>query len=142
MYNLIIQPAIALMTLTFCVWCYMYFLRLRYVITNKIAAQKLETPEQCNSVLPSDVNKPSNNLKNLFETPIIFYAICILSISINLIDTTLVYLAWSFVLIRVIHSFYHCFSKNVMARFYAYFISSIILWIMLAKFAYTVVIVT
>ena len=69
MSTLIIQPVIALMTLTFIVWCYMYFLRLRYVITNKISAQKLETPEQCNSLLPSDVNKPSNNLKNLFEAP-------------------------------------------------------------------------
>lgn len=138
----IIPPVITLMTLTFFVWCYMYFLRLRYVITNKISATKLETPEQCNSVLPTDINKPSNNLKNLFEMPIIFYAICILSVSINLIDVTLVYLAWAFVVIRIIHSAYHCFSINVTARFYAYFVSSIIMWVMLAKFAYMVVTVT
>lgn len=142
MSNLIIQPVIALMALTFLVWCYMYFLRLRYVITNKVSAKKLETPEQCNSVLPIDINKPSNNLKNLFEMPIIFYAVCILSVSINVIDLTLVYLAWAFVVIRFIHSSYHCFSTNVMARFCAYFISSIILWVMVTKFAYVAVIVT
>jgi hypothetical protein len=139
MYNLIIQPVIALMALTFVVWCYMYFLRLKYVIINKISVNRLETPEQCNSVLPSDINKPSNNLKNLFEVPVIFYAICILCISINVIDTSIVYLAWCFVILRILHSIFHCFSKNVIARFCAYFASSIILWLMFARFSYIAV---
>lgn len=142
MSHLIILPVITLMALTFFVWCYMYFLRLRYVITNKVSANKLETPEQCSSVLPATINKPSNNLKNLFEVPIIFYVVCILSVSMNLIDVTLLYLAWAFVVIRFIHSGFHCFSTNVMARFYAYFISSIILWVMVVKFAYVAVIVS
>jgi hypothetical protein len=142
MQNIIVQPVLALMLLTFLVWCYMYFLRLKYVIANKINAQKLETPEQCNSLLPSHINKPSNNFKNLFEAPIIFYVICILSMLINQVDNTLVYLAWSFVIGRVIHSIFHCFSSSVMARFYAYFISSIILWVMLIKFAYSVAAIT
>lgn len=139
MSNLIVQPVIALMSLTFLVWCYMYFLRLRYVIANKVSAQKLATPEQCNSVLPDDINKPSNNFKNLFEAPIIFYTICLLSISIDVIDAPLIYLAWSYVVARFVHSFYHCFMRSVTTRFYAYFVSSIILWAMLAKFAYNFV---
>lgn len=139
MQNLIVQPVLALMLLTCLVWCYMYFLRLRYVISNKIDAQELETPEQGNSLLPNHVNKPSNNFKNLFEAPIIFYVICISSILINQVDSVLIYLAWGFVMGRVVHSVFHCFSNSVIARFYAYFLSSIILWVMLIKFAYNVV---
>lgn len=142
MYNLIIQPVVALMTLTFLVWCYMYFRRLRYVVSHQISANKLETPEQCNSVLPATINKISNNLKNLFEMPVIFYVICVFSASVDLVDPALVYLAWAFVAFRTVHSAFHCFSKSVMARFCAYFISSIILWAMVAKFAYMAIIVT
>ncbi|MGF1763035.1 MAPEG family protein [Aliivibrio kagoshimensis] len=139
MSTLIFQPVIALMALTFIVWCYMYFLRLNYVIANNIPTRKLETPEQYHSVLPTAVNKPSNNLKNLFEMPILFYALCALSLSINAIDMFLIYLAWAFVVMRGIHSLLHCFSENVTARFFAYFVSSMILWIMVAKFCYTAV---
>lgn len=139
MQNIIVQPVLVLMLLTFLVWCYMYFLRLKYVASNKINAQELGTPEQCNSLLPDDINKPSNNFKNLFEAPILFYVVCILSILIDQVDSLLVYLAWGFVLGRCVHSIFHCFSNSVMPRFYAYFLSSIILWVMLIKFAYSVV---
>lgn len=142
MTNTIIGPVLALMLLTFFVWCYMYFLRLQYVISNKIHAQKLATPEQCNTILPSYINKPSNNFKNLFEAPIIFYVICILSVLTEQVDNTLVNLAWSFVAGRVTHSFFHCFVSSVTARFYAYFISSLILWAMLIKFTFNFVVVT
>lgn len=142
MTNTIIAPLLALMLLTFFVWCYMYFLRLQYVISNKIHAQKLATPEQCNTILPSHINKPSNNFKNLFEAPIIFYVICILSLLTELVDNTLVYLAWGFVVGRVIHSFFHCFATSVTARFYAYFISSLILWAMLIKLTFSFVVLT
>lgn len=140
MHNLIIQPVIALMFLTLFVWCYMYFLRLKFVVTNKVDAQRLETPEQCNSIIPVYINKPSNNFKNLFEAPILFYVICILHLLTNQTDVITVYLAWAFVIGRILHSLLHCFSKNVMARFYVYFLSSLILWGMLIKFSYSVVV--
>ena len=120
----------------------MYFLRLKFVVTNKVDAQKLETPEQCNSVIPNYINKPSNNFKNLCEAPILFYVICIITLLTNQTDAVIVYLAWAFVIGRILHSILHCFSKNVMARFYAYFVSSLILWGMLITFSYNVVVVT
>ena len=138
----IIQPVLALMFLTFLIWLYMYFLRLSYVIKNKIDAQALETPEQCNSILPTHINKPSNNFKNLFEAPVIFYTLCISASFLNQVDNVLIVLAWCFVVGRILHSIFHCFSNSVTLRFYAYFSSSIIMWIMLLKVIYNVLIVT
>ncbi len=133
MISQLVAPMIALIILTFFVWCLMYYRRLSYVIQHKIHANKLETPEQCQSVLPEYVNKPSNNFKNLFEVPVVFYVLSSIAIITNSADNTVIYLAWAFVVARIIHSIFHCYSKSVMARFYMYLISSIILWLMLAK---------
>lgn len=136
MSDLLIQPVIALMLLTMVVWLYMYYLRISYTLKNNINAQDLSSPEQCNVVLPDFINQPSNNLKNLFEAPIIFYVICICITITNNVNDSFVYLAWAYVLLRIAHSLIHCTFNNVMSRFYAYFISSIVMWVMVCKFAY------
>ena len=137
MISQLVAPMMALIILTFVVWCLMYYRRLSYVLKHKIHANKLETPEQCQSVLPEYVNKPSNNFKNLFETPVIFYALSCVAIITNSADNVVIYLAWAFVIGRIMHSIFHCFSKSVMARFYMYLLSSVILWVMLAKISLT-----
>ncbi|MGJ8693992.1 MAG: MAPEG family protein [Thalassotalea sp.] len=136
MSNLLIQPIIVLMLLTMLVCGYMYYLRISYTLKNKINAQKLASPEQCHAILPNHINQPSNNFKNLFEAPVLFYLVCILIIITNNTDVIFVYLAWSYVLLRIIHSVIHCTFNHVMARFYSYFLSSIVLWLMVMKFAY------
>ena len=139
MSNLLIQPVISLMLLTMCVWLYMYYLRISYTLKNNINAQRLASPEECTAVLPDFINQPSNNLKNLFEAPVIFYVICLLVIITNQVDTVFVYSAWAYVFLRIAHSVIHCTFNNVMARFYTYFISSIIMWFMVCKLAYVFV---
>ena len=91
MSNLLIQPVISLMLLTMCVWLYMYYLRISYTLKNNINAQRLASPEECTAVLPDFINQPSNNLKNLFEAPVIFYVICLLVIITNQVDIVFVY---------------------------------------------------
>ncbi|MEW6997444.1 MAPEG family protein [Colwelliaceae bacterium BS250] len=136
MSHLLIQPVILLMLLTMCVWLYMYYLRIGFSLKNKINAQNLSSPEKCNSLLPDVVNQPSNNFKNLFEAPVIFYVVCVLLVVTNNSDMVFVYLAWAYVALRIIHSLIHCTFNNVMARFFTYFISSIVMWVMVCKFAY------
>lgn len=133
MSNLLVQPTIALMLLTMLVWLYMYYLRITYTLKNKIDAQDLASPEQCNALLPEFVNQASNNFKNLFEAPVLFYVVCILVTLFDHVDTMFVYLAWAYVFLRIIHSLIHCTINNVMARFLAYFTSSVVLWIMVFK---------
>ena len=135
MTSLLVQPIIALMLLTMFVWLYMYYLRIGYMLKNKIDAEKISTPEQCQSILPDSINQPSDNFKNLFEAPVIFYVTCLLVIITNNVDLMFVSIAWAYVLFRVFHSVIHCTFNNVMARFYAYLISSILMWIMVCKFA-------
>ena len=41
--------------------------------------------------------------------------------------------AWSFLLLRVVHSFIHCTVNIVMARFIVYCAGALVLWFMLAR---------
>ena len=138
MPHLIFQPVAVVMLLTMLVWFLMYIKRNSYVISNKIDPQALSSPTKINELLPEHVNNSSNNLKNLFELPVIFYAVCLSAWMLNTIDSTLLYLAWAFAISRVLHSIIQCTFNTVIIRFGVYFISSLFLWAMVIKFALTV----
>ncbi|WOH37163.1 MAPEG family protein [Thalassotalea fonticola] len=129
----LILPMLTLMILTAIVWINMYILRLRYVIKHKINAQKLSSPEKIPELLPEEVNRPANNLKNLFELPVIFYGLIILALITELDSASLTFLAWGFVAFRIIHSFIQCTNNRVMQRFKVYMLSSMCLWALLVN---------
>ncbi len=132
----IVQPVIALMLLTMGVWIYMYIRRIGYIAQHRIDPDSINSPEALNAALPDAVNAPSNNLKNLFELPVIFYAVCILLL-VTKADATFVNLAWAYVILRAIHSLIHCTVNIVTYRFLAYLLSSLVLWVMVIRLAIT-----
>lgn len=132
--NLLIQPMLVLMLLTMLVWLYMYVVRNRYVIRQRINPQLLASPEQLNVMLPEHINRPSNNLKNLCELPVLFYALCLLIQQSAAVDSWFVGLAWGFVGLRLAHSVVHCTINHVLTRFLLYLMSSLLLWGMLLRF--------
>ena len=67
---------------------------------------------------PAAVSNPSDNLKNLFELPVLFYALALLLVrheSRRRRRTSSA--AWAFVVFRVAHSLVHCTFNRVMVRF-------------------------
>lgn len=127
------------MFLTFVVWLYMGVLRLRYLAANRVSPRRVATPELMNSILPERIQGPANNLKNLFELPVIFYALCAFALALQHDDALLTGLAWAYVLARAVHSAIHCTVNSVQPRFAAYMVSSIVLWIMVARLAFTAI---
>ncbi|MGH7878448.1 MAG: MAPEG family protein, partial [Candidatus Binataceae bacterium] len=71
---------------------------------------------------------PSDNLKNLFEIPVIFYALALYLFITKQVDTVYVDAAWLFVVFRVLHSAVHCTFNLVMLRFYLYLLSTLAVW--------------
>ncbi|WP_286263294.1 MAPEG family protein [Thalassotalea atypica] len=126
-------PMLAMMLLTMIVWFYMYTLRLNYVMKARIHADKLHAPEQVSLLLPDHVNAPSNNLKNLFELPVLFYGVILVASQIP--DHSIIsnLAAWSFLFFRVIHSIIHCSNGKVLARFIVYVLSSLSLFVLIAN---------
>ncbi len=74
------------------------------------------------------MSNPSDNLKNLFEMPVIFYALALYLFVTNQVDATYVSAAWVFVAFRALHSAIHCTINIVMLRFYLYLLSTLAVW--------------
>ncbi|MEH6568023.1 MAG: MAPEG family protein [Halioglobus sp.] len=126
-------PLLGMLTLTMVVWCLLFVKRMSYISANKIKAQDMKTPEQVQQLIPGEVAAPGNNLKNLFELPVVFYAICLYLVVAVQVDDIHYYCAWIFLVFRIIHSIIHCTYNQVMHRFAAYVISSIALWVMVVR---------
>lgn len=137
-HTLILQPLFALVMLTAIVWIFMYIRRLAFILNNQIDPQRIATPELLNAVLPAEINNSSNNLKNLFELPVIFYVLCLILLATQRVDMIFLYAAWAYVGLRVIHSLIHCTSNVVNLRFTAYFLSSLMLWFIAGRLALSV----
>lgn len=134
MSNPILSPLSALLLLTAVVWSYMYVLRLVAIIRTGVSLQQIRTPELMASVLPEYTAGPSNNLKNLFEVPVIFYVLCLLIMVTENTDSFLTLLAWTFVALRAVHSFIQCTINIVLLRFLSYFLSTLVLAAMAIRF--------
>lgn len=129
----IFAPMLALMSLTLLVWVYMYARRLSFLYRSRIDVEKLQTPGAGMKQIPDDVNYPAHNFRNLCELPPVFYAICLYLYAIGSVDAIYLALAWWFVGFRVLHSVVHSTFNRVSLRFKLYMLSSLALWIMLAK---------
>lgn len=133
---LIVPPIILMFSLTFMVWILTMGRRIAYMMANDIDAQEVATPQQLLERIPAQVHQASNNLKNLFELPVIFYALGLLLYATDAVDTVHLSAAWIFVSFRILHSAVHCTFNNVNARFATYLISSVALWTMVIRAAF------
>jgi len=126
----IFGPFFATILLTLVVWIYMYVRRIAFLTSRKVSARDLAVPGRLAEISPPAVSNPSDNLKNLFEVPVIFYALVLYLFATKQVDAIYVDAAWVFVIFRALHSAVHCTVNIVMLRFYLYAISSVALWFM------------
>lgn len=126
----IFGPFFATMLLTLIVWIYMYIRRIAFIQTNRLSPVDLAVPGELARVSPAAVSNPSDNLKNLFEIPVLFYAIALYLFATSQVDAAYVWAGWVFVLFRALHSAVHCTINVVMLRFYLYLVSTLAVWFM------------
>lgn len=130
----IFQPFVATMILTMVVWAYMYGRRLPFIFSSGLDPKQM-TPLELARVSPPQVSNPSDNLKNLFELPTVFYAIVLYLYATGQVDTGYVIAAWGFFLFRAMHSAVHCSFNFIPLRFILYVISAGALWVMVLRAA-------
>ena len=94
----------------------------------------MKTPEQLTALFDDTVNAAGNCFRNLFEMPVIFYAICAFIAIAGSVDGLMINLAWAYVGLRAIQALVHCTYNRVMHRFIAYLASSIVLWVIVGRF--------
>ena len=132
---LIFQPFLSMMLLTMVVWIYMFAKRIPFINGGGIKSEEI-TAFELMRLSPPAVANPSDNLKNLFELPVLFYGLCMYLFVTFSVDQIAIISAWIFVGFRVLHSFVHCTVNIVMLRFVLYSISALTLWSMILRAAW------
>jgi hypothetical protein len=122
-------PVAAMMLLVFCVGVALLAQRSREMRARRIHPQKVATSAQMGATMQR-VNI-ADNFRNLFETPVLFYALC-LSLAVTQSASPLMLAGlWAYVALRVVHSVIHCTYNRVMHRFAAFgagFVLLLVLW--------------
>jgi hypothetical protein len=123
----IFSPFFAMVFITFLVWVYMYIRRISFITSRKLNPKELE-PAIFAQISPPNVSNPSDNLKNLFEIPILFYTLSLYLFVTKQVDAGYVNAAWIFVVFRALHSVVHCTFNLIILRFYLYLFATMAIW--------------
>lgn len=127
-------PALAMVALTFAVWLRMYVSRIGQMKRERIHPQSVATSAQMASRVTD--SRASDNFRNLFELPVLFYLVLVIAAQAALVTTTFLALAWAFVALRIAHSVIHCTYNKVMHRFYVYAAGGAVLWVLWGMLVY------
>lgn len=130
----IFAPVFAMMLLTLIVWIYMYSRRIPFILQSDFEPGDV-TPLEFTKLSPPHVRNPSDNLKNLFEIPILFYVVALYLYVTQQVDSAYLAASWIFVAFRVLHSLVHCTINVVKLRFFLYLVSTISFWFILCRAA-------
>jgi hypothetical protein len=102
----ILWPTFALVALIFIVWFTLFVQRFGHIRRNPPTAADLADGEAAMRYF-RPVEMPANNLANLFEMPVLFFALVPLLLVTHQADHIQVLLAWAFVILRAVHSVIH-----------------------------------
>ena len=122
----ILWPTFALVLLVFIVMFATAVQRLGHIRRVPPGAGTFATRETAAAYF-APVDRPANNLSNLFEMPVLFFALVPLLIETHSAGVAQVILAWLFVLARLTHSYFHIVVRDVRGRFRSFVVANALL---------------
>ena len=124
-------PILAQVILSLLVLLYMAARRMPALSAKQPTPEQLQSRKTFDEDLPGYARFPSENYKNLFELPVLFFVLSFCAMITGLGGTMMVTLAWIFVVTRVAHSLIHCTYNNVIHRSLVFFLGVIVVFAML-----------
>lgn len=127
-----IPPVLALVAWTFVMLIWLYATRIPAIRRAKIDLDELSRtgakPE-----LPPKVSRVADNYNHLHEQPTLFYAVALAAQLIGAGDPINIGLAWTYVLVRVVHSLVQATVNIILVRFTIFVVGSAVLLILLVR---------
>jgi hypothetical protein len=126
----ILQPIVSLVAWSWVMLAWMTLARLRAMqaVDDPALTRKRGTRgADLETILPASAQWPAHNYNHLMEQPTLFYAICLVLALSGVGRGIDLYLAWSYVLLRVLHSLVQATVNVVQVRFPLYGCASILL---------------
>lgn len=118
----------AMVVLTAIVWVRMYQVRVAEMKEKLISPQKVSLSAQAAALLEN--TNAADNFRNLFEVPVLFFAICLVLLVSNSDSLLLLGMAWLFVVLRAVHSAIQITYNKVLQRFKVYVAGTLVLYAM------------
>ena len=131
--NGILLPPTALALLTGFVWLRMGSDRLAELRSRRIHPQQVATAKQMSETLQN--TQSADHFRNLFEVPVLFYALCGFIAITRMTTLFLLACAWGYVVLRAAHAYIHLSHNKVVRRFQTFVASTIVLYVMWGVFA-------
>ena len=122
----ILWPAFAMAALIFAVAFVLLFQRMGHIKRSPPRAEDFATGAAAMRYF-EPVEMASNNLRNLFEMPVLFFALVPLLLYTGHGGTAQIALAWAYVALRALHSAIHIGGGPVRRRFLVHLIATILL---------------
>lgn len=133
----ILLPVIAMFFLSFAVSLLLIKARYRSVKGREVRPDYFKLNR--GAKLPEYLTKATQHYENLYETPILFYVICILIFITHRVDWIFVTLAWGYVFTRVLHAYIHMGANNLMQRKNIFVVNMIVLLVMWIVFTVQII---
>lgn len=130
-----LAPTFALAAITGLVWLTMLIQRAQHMRRHKISPQDMPTRALADAEF-GDVQAANNALMNLFELPVLFYVLSVVTLVTGRPDMLFVGAAWAFVALRGVQAAIHVSYNDVTHRGAAYLLSSIVMWLMWVRFGW------
>jgi hypothetical protein len=110
----LIAACLAMVALTGAVGVLLLFTRVQEMRTKRIHPQAASTSVKMAQRLENV--QPADNFRNLFEVPVLFYALVAVALAAGHVPGWLVVCAWLFFALRTMHSLIHCTYNRVYHR--------------------------
>ncbi len=136
MNDLILQPILFMGLLSFVMMLLMYATRIpaaKRLEAEGVDLQKLAHPSQLGGVFPSSVERVADNYNHLWEQPTLFYAVIMVIWAQGHTDMVHLYAAWSYCILRLLHSVIQVLVNHVWIRFSVFMLSWIALAVLLLR---------
>lgn len=130
----ILWPTFALVVLIYVIWLVMYVQRFALMKRTPPTSEDFATMDGGRRYF-APVEMPAANLINLFEMPVLFFALVPLLLITHQANHIQVALAWAYVLLRAVHSVVQIVVRRVPLRFMVYVLSCAALSAMWIGFA-------
>jgi hypothetical protein len=121
----ILSPLFALAAWTLLVLLIIPFVRVRSVRRREVGPNDFKYGES--QAVPPGVSIPNRNYMNLLELPMLFYVVCLVLYVTAGVSSLAIFIAWSYVALRVIHSLIHLTYNHVLHRLAAFTLSNVAL---------------
>lgn len=125
MNNQILLPVVALISWSMVMWVWMYVTRIPAINAAKMKLDPDAAAGEQMATLPANVRWKADNYNHLMEQPTIFYALAITLAVIDAGSGAALYLAWAYVVLRVVHSLVQATSNKIMLRFGLFALSNV-----------------